>query len=115
MKVYGERVHHHHFNWKRSNQTCDRFGEGLVVWQPRIPRPKMSIDRKAPPVLQLLLHVGAHRVRLQSERMAAEIRAIIAVWQFRKMKARPVFSERIACGRGGREIPRSLKFRARHL
>ena len=73
MKIDRERVHVNDFGRLGANEPCAFLGEALVIRKPRPPRSGMTVDGKCLPVLELFRHARRGRLRLQSERVTAEI------------------------------------------
>src|ERR1700756_446033 len=67
-----------------------------MVGHPRMTPAKMSLDPEQLPVFQLLIDISAHGLRLESERVPAEIHAVVAIRSLWNMKTLAKGCQRIA-------------------
>jgi hypothetical protein len=78
VQVHGQRVHRDDFVRLRPDEAGERFAHELVVRHPRAPRAEMAVDREVAPVFEFLGHDRRSALRLQAERIAAEVRELVA-------------------------------------
>ncbi len=79
VQVGGERIHRHHFRRQGADQHGQAFAHFVVVGHPRMFAAEMRLHAQRGPVVELLQQGGAHRARLQAERVAAEVGLVFAV------------------------------------
>src|ERR1022692_1102601 len=107
VKVYGQRIHHHNFEWLRSYQFRGLFSKELVVGHPWVPCLEMALHAKLSPVLQFLVNVGCSRLGLQAERVTTQIYA--RACSLRQQETLAIALQRIAFIHRDRKILTRLK------
>src|SRR5690606_9414573 len=95
MQVDAQRVHGDDFARQGACQTRQPWCELLVIGDPRPLGAEMRVHGERRPRVELLPNNMRNFLRLQAERMSAQIYAATAVCAAREMKCFPKGSERI--------------------
>src|SRR5439155_21945884 len=102
------------FNRLGADQGGGLLRELSVIGHPRIHRAEMRFDAELSPVVQFPLDERSRGLRLQTERMPAEINAVIAGFRSWKMKSVTEMSEGVATIHVDRKGLTVLKASIRH-
>ena len=98
VDVNTQAVHKHDFACAGfcPDQPSAAFAEYLVIRKPRRPAAEMRVDRKRPPVVDLLQDVIAGLFRLEAQRVACEVNYALTIRAARTQELLTIDRQRVA-------------------